>query len=96
MLKRTFRLAAPLACALWFGSPAIAAAADPVTVTPPSTEEFQAWLDGFKATAKGRETLASAEAELAEAETALAAAKEASATAVATVEKNLILPGLCG
>ena len=54
MLKRTFRLAAPLACALWFGSPAIAAAADPVTVTPPSTEEFQAWLDGFKATAKGR------------------------------------------
>lgn len=54
MLKRTFRLAAPLACALWFGSPAIAAAADPVTVTPPSTEEFQAWLNGFKATAKGR------------------------------------------
>lgn len=54
MLKRPFRLAAPLLGALWFGSPAITAAAEPVVVTPPSAEEFQAWLDGFKATAKGR------------------------------------------
>lgn len=55
MKTRQFWLAAPIVGALLFGLCGGAAVAAPDDkVTPPSTAEFQAWLEGFKDQAAGR------------------------------------------
>ncbi|PIW28604.1 MAG: lytic murein transglycosylase [Rhodospirillales bacterium CG15_BIG_FIL_POST_REV_8_21_14_020_66_15] len=55
MVKRSFWLAAALACAAWSGpSEGRPAAASVDPVSPPSAAEFQAWLGDFKAKAAAR------------------------------------------
>ncbi|MDT8287791.1 MAG: lytic murein transglycosylase, partial [Elusimicrobiales bacterium] len=55
MQGRSIWLAAPLLCAILFGLPGVrSATASAEPVAPPSTAEFQTWLEGFKATAAAR------------------------------------------